>query len=160
VEGDAAVGRASARADAPRAGDPAPAGEDAAPRHRDVRPRGVRQTRRAGHPGDLVSARRRESWDATVGVLVTLDAEHPEFFHCAMRGCRRLSNCRPERNGLDALLPGVDQLLFDVAGRRDGRRERQGYVTPAQARTFLQMSRDVRLDHAAPPSPNPIARAR
>jgi hypothetical protein len=31
--------------------------------------------------------------------------------------------------------------MFDLAFNRERRREQQGYVTPAEARAFLQMSR-------------------
>ena len=49
--------------------------------------------------------------------------------------------------------------MFDLAFDRERRREKQGYVTPAQARAFLQMSRQLRLGHDAMPPANPIARA-
>ena len=49
--------------------------------------------------------------------------------------------------------------MFDLAFDREQRREKQGYVTPAQARAFLQMSRQLRLGHDATPPGNPVARA-
>ena len=76
-----------------------------------------------------------------------------------MRGCRRLSNAGYEVDGLDDLLPGDEQVMFDVAFTRERRREQQGYMTPAQARAFLQMSRHARPDVSATPQVNPIARA-
>jgi hypothetical protein len=42
--------------------------------------------------GYIVRARREEAWDAIVVLLVALDAEHRDYFHAVMQGCRRLSN--------------------------------------------------------------------
>jgi hypothetical protein len=109
--------------------------------------------------GYRVVARRTDSWDAIVAVLTSLVAEHPGCFHRVMGGCRSLSNSKPEVDGLDELLPDEEQVVFDLAFDRELRRERQGYVTPAQARAFLQMSRQVRLGHGSMPPGNPVARA-
>ncbi len=49
--------------------------------------------------------------------------------------------------------------MFDLAVDRERRREQQGYVTPAQARAFLQSARDLHLGPDGPPPSNPIARA-
>ncbi len=109
--------------------------------------------------GYRVVARRTDSWDAIVAVLLSLDAEHHDYFHQVMRGCRALSNSRPEVDGLDDLFGVGDQVMFDLAVDRERRREKQGYATPAQARAFLQMSRRLRLEHDAMPPANPVARA-
>src|SRR5262249_27479392 len=74
-------------------------------------------------------------------------------------GCRALSNSGHEVDGLDDLLPEREQGMFDLAVDRERRREKQGYVTPAQARAFLQMSRELRLGSDAIPPANPLARA-
>jgi len=37
------------------------------------------------------------------------------------------------------------QDMFDLAFDREGRREKQGYVTPAQARAFRQMAQQPQL---------------
>jgi Family of unknown function (DUF6178) len=109
--------------------------------------------------GYLLMARRADSWEAIVEVLTSLDAGHPDYFHQVMRGCRALSNSGREVDGLDDLLPEGDQDMFDLAVDREQRREKQGYVTPAQARAFLQMSRELRLGSDAMPPANPLARA-
>jgi len=109
--------------------------------------------------GYLLVARRADSWDAIVEVLTSLDAWHPGYFHRVMEGCRALSNSGREIDGLDDLLSEGDQDMLDLAIDREQRREKQGYVTPAQARAFLQMSRELRLGSAAAPSANPLARA-
>src|SRR5262249_31413570 len=92
----------------------------------------------------LVLARRPDSWDAIIEVLRDLGAGHPGYLQEEMAGCRTLSNSGREDDGLDDVLDDEDQVMFDVALDREGRRERQGYVTPAQARAFLQMARDLR----------------
>jgi hypothetical protein len=100
-----------------------------------------------------------DSWDAIVTVLTALEADHPHYFHHVMSGCRALSNSKPEVDGLDGLLADGDQVMFDLAFDRERRRERLGYTTPAQARAFLQMSRQLRLGPDTMPPANPVARA-
>ena len=94
--------------------------------------------------GYIVRARRADAWDAIVTLLLALDAEHGHYFHAVMQGCRRLSNSRPEIDGLDDLLLAPEQHLHDVAIERERRRSQQGYATPADARAFLQMARQPR----------------
>ena len=109
--------------------------------------------------GYRLEAKRTEAWDAIVELLVFLDAEHADYFHGVMRGCRRLSSSRPEEDGFHDLLTDTEQDMFDLAVDRDERREKQGYVTPAQARAFLQSARELQLSELAPPPLHPIARA-
>lgn len=112
--------------------------------------------------GYLVLARDTDStvsWDAIAGALSLLEATHRNFFHRVMRGCRTLSNAGFELDGLDDLAPAPEQVLFDLAVSRERRQEQQGYVTPAQARAFLQSSRQLPLGDAAAPTGDPIARA-
>jgi hypothetical protein len=49
--------------------------------------------------------------------------------------------------------------MFDLATEREARRDRKGYVQPAQARAFLHDARRVRLTDDSPPSPNVLSRA-
>ncbi len=109
--------------------------------------------------GYVLVAKRADSWEAIVEVLMSLGEEHPGYFHQVMQGCRTLSNAGFEVDGLDDLLAEGDQVMFDLAVDREGRREKQGYVTPAQARAFLQMARELRLEREARPPANPLARA-
>jgi hypothetical protein len=109
--------------------------------------------------GYLVVARDVESSDTITGALSLLEASHHDFFERVMRGCRSLSNTGHERDGLDNLAPAGDQVLFDLAVSRERRQEQQGYVTPAQARAFLQLSRQLPLGDAAAPAADPVARA-
>ena len=109
--------------------------------------------------GYLLLAKRTDSWEAIVEVLTSLDARHPDYFHQVMEGCRALSDSGREIDGLDNLLSEGDQAMLDLAVDRERRREKQGYVTPAQARAFLQMSRELRLDQGDMPPANPLALA-
>ena len=72
--------------------------------------------------GYIVRGRRADAWDAIITLLVALDAEHGNDFHAVMQGCRRLSNSRPEIDGLDDLLLAPEQHLHDVAIERERRR--------------------------------------
>jgi hypothetical protein len=111
--------------------------------------------------GYLLRARRTDAWDAIVTLLITLETEHNHYFHSVMQGCRRLSNSRPEVDGLDDLLMAPEQHLHDVAIERERRRSRHGYATPADARAFLQMARQPQpTPHTTRASAlNPIATA-
>jgi hypothetical protein len=110
--------------------------------------------------GYLVRARRTDAWDAIVTLLVTLETEHTDYFHAVMQGCRRLSNSRPEIDGLDDLLMAPEQHLHDVAIERDRRRSRHGFASPADARAFLQMARQPgRHLPDGTSSTNPVAAA-
>jgi hypothetical protein len=109
--------------------------------------------------GYVVRARRTDTWDAIVTLLFALYEHHPDRFSGVMRGCRRLSNSRPEIDGLDNLLMEPEQILHDVAAERDRRRSRQGYVSAADARAFLQMARQRRNAAGGGGSVNPIVAA-
>ena len=93
--------------------------------------------------GYVVIAKRVDFWDPITAVLNALADAHDAVFDRVMRGCCRLSSSRPEIDGLDDLLTTNEQAMFDVALDREARNDAQGYVTPAQARTFLQMSRRI-----------------
>ena len=110
--------------------------------------------------GYLVRARKTATWDAVVTLLHVLAADHGDYFHAVMQGCRRLSNSTPEIDGLDELLLEPEQQLHDVALERESRRTQVGYATPADARAFLELARRPR--HHRPdtgPASNPIAAA-
>jgi hypothetical protein len=109
--------------------------------------------------GFLVSAKSRAFWDAMTAVLSALAEVHAGAFNRIMRRCCRLSNSRPEVDGLDDLLGTNEQAMFDLALDREGRRTLQGYVTPAQARAFLQTSRRIDLREGALPPRDPMTHA-
>jgi hypothetical protein len=105
-----------------------------------------------------IEARRPDAWAALVEVLVALEAAHADAFQRLLTRCRAVSNSRPEESAMHDLLDGPEQAMFDLAFDRERRREQQGYVTPAQARAFLEMARR-RAGTEAERSDNPIARA-
>jgi hypothetical protein len=76
-----------------------------------------------------------------------------------MGGCRSLSNSGTEIDGLHDLLTDNEQDMFELALDREQRRDKHGYVAPAQARAFLQMARQLQLCHGAMPPRNPVAAA-
>src|SRR5262245_22636671 len=109
--------------------------------------------------GHVISARRSDCWDAITTVLIALADAHGDYFGDLMRECCRLSNSRPEVDGLDDLLITDEQAMFDLAIDRETRNDVQGYVTPAQARAFLQTSRRIVLRQVAPPLREAMTRA-
>jgi hypothetical protein len=109
--------------------------------------------------GYRLIAKRADAWDAIVEVMTTLEKEHPDRFDRVMSGLRALSNASFETDGLDKLLDAGAQVKFDMAVDRERRRDASGFVTPAQARAFLKMSRQPPAKGKAAPAANPIARA-
>jgi hypothetical protein len=109
--------------------------------------------------GYRLIAKRPDAWDAIVEVMTTLEKAHPDRFQRVMSGLRALSNASFETDGLDNLLDAGEQVKFDVALDRERRRDAGGFVTPAQARAFLKMSRQRPPKGKGAPAANPIARA-
>jgi hypothetical protein len=109
--------------------------------------------------GYRLLARRDDAWDAIVETLLALETAHGDCFHRLMSGCRALSNSRPEESGMDELLDNPEQVMFDLALDRERRREQQGYVTPAQARAFLDLARRPPAEKDAILAANPVASA-
>jgi hypothetical protein len=99
--------------------------------------------------GYHVAAMREESWDAIVEVLTSLDRHHPDRFVAVMRAVRSRSHSRREPDGFHALLQNREQMMFDLADERERRRRERGFASPAEARAFLQMSRQVAPDALA-----------
>jgi hypothetical protein len=108
--------------------------------------------------GYVLDAKRTSAWDAITELLVSLESAAPDLFRRVMLGCVDLSSPPPEESGFHDLLDDDEQNMFDAAADREARREKHGYVSPAQARAFLQGARDLRLDAGDPPG-SPIARA-
>jgi hypothetical protein len=108
--------------------------------------------------GYVIEARRTSAWETIVDLLVFLQAEHPEYFQRLMRSCVRLSSGPREADGFHTLPEDSEHGMFDLACDREARREQQGYVTPAQARAFIEAARHVQIENARPPH-SPLARA-
>ncbi len=109
--------------------------------------------------GYVVLAKRTDFWDAIATILTALADTHGAVFDRVMRGCCRVSSSRPEIDALDDRLAANDQAMFDVALDRETRSDAQGYVTPAQARAFLQTSRQIDLREPDIPPRDAITRA-
>src|SRR5688572_20879737 len=71
--------------------------------------------------GRRLIPRRTDAWDAIADVLAELAASHLDAFVRLMRACSALSNSRREVDGLDHLLSGADQAMFDLADARQQR---------------------------------------
>ena len=121
--------------------------------------RGARDQLECDIGGYLVVARRATAWDTIVSTLIVLEAEQPAYFHRVMAGCRRLSNEGAELDGLDDLLGDREQKMFDLTVDRERRREKQGYMTPPQARAFLQTAREIATGAGTAPPVSAIAQA-
>ncbi|HEU4689573.1 MAG TPA: hypothetical protein VFS23_14465, partial [Vicinamibacterales bacterium] len=109
--------------------------------------------------GYVVLAKRGEFWDAITTVLIAMADAHGDAFNQIMRRCCRQSNSLAEVDGLDELLTTSDQAMFEVALDREARRDTEGYVTPAQARAFLQASRRIDRQQTAKPPRDPMTGA-
>src|SRR4030095_12406895 len=107
--------------------------------------------------GYIVLPKRDGPWDAIGALLVALDDGHHHYFAQLMRGCRRLSDSMPEIDGLDDLMSVDTQAVFDVADAREQRLGAQGYVSPAQARAFLEMARRIDLSSGTACPANAVA---
>jgi Family of unknown function (DUF6178) len=94
----------------------------------------------------LLIARRPESWDAVLAVLVALGEAHHELLTRLLERCCHLASELIEDNGgLYAVLTTAEQLETDVAQAREERREREGFVAPADAAAFLGLARSGRV---------------
>jgi hypothetical protein len=94
--------------------------------------------------GYRIEAISSAAWDAILELLTFLHDERPRPFHRLLRQCVRLSSSDAEEDGFHALLQDRQQHLADVVDTRHDRREREGYVSAAQAQAFLAGAR--RLD--------------
>ncbi|HEY7058741.1 MAG TPA: DUF6178 family protein [Vicinamibacterales bacterium] len=107
--------------------------------------------------GYTIVAKHSDSWDAIQAVLVQLAAAHRDFFALLMNRCWRIAMAHIDDNGILYHVLGLrEQVMSEVAAEREERREKQGFVTPAQAVAFLEGSRRVRLDQDVAPRRDPI----
>ena len=104
--------------------------------------------------GYVVVARHPEAWDAVVEVLLALEEHHADMFHRVMRGCRSLSDSGRETDGLDHLLSEAAQARCDLSLSREQRRDRLGFLSPQQARAFLDSARH--LPHMVEPTQDDV----
>lgn len=93
-------------------------------------------------------------WNA----LLALDRENHELVRYIMERCCDMDGELIEESGLYAVLNDEDMLENDIASERGDRRAAQGFVSPADARAFLELARREKIDEA-PDGRDPISRA-
>lgn len=87
-------------------------------------------------------ARDHSVWDEICAALFALDRDHHELLHRILERCAAMSSEWIDDNGgLYEVLSSDDMLEGDVRDERDDRRGQQGYVSPADARAFLELAR-------------------
>ncbi|WP_437274360.1 DUF6178 family protein [Sorangium sp. So ce375] len=94
-----------------------------------------------------VIAKDPRSWDAILLVLVELDREHHALLRALLERCCAISTeYIEESGGLYDVLTSEEMLESDVAAEREERREREGFVAPSAALSFLELSRVTPLE--------------
>ena len=97
------------------------------------------------------------AWDSVLAALLALDRDHHELLRNILERCASLSATSIEDNGgLYEVLTSDEMLEGDNAAVRDDRRAAEGYVAPADARSFLALAR---AGHAYPEGRDPVTRA-
>jgi hypothetical protein len=81
-------------------------------------------------------------WDVVFAALIALDRDHHDLLRAILEQCCALSSeYIEERGGLYEVLTSEEMLEGDVAGEREDRRAAEGFVAPADARSFLELAR-------------------
>jgi hypothetical protein len=87
-------------------------------------------------------ARDLDAWDDVWGALIALDREHHDRLRAILEQCCAMSTeYISGRGGLFQVLTAEEMLESDVAAVRDDRRVAEGFVSPADARAFLELAR-------------------
>lgn len=85
-------------------------------------------------------ARRSYGWDAVIDALLVLDRVDHGLTTRLLTACVDASAQRIDNDGLSQVLSAAETLEEDAAAGREHRRERRGYVTPADAASFLALA--------------------
>jgi hypothetical protein len=81
-------------------------------------------------------------WDVVWAALLALDRDHHDVLRAILEQCCTLSSeYIEEHGGLYEVLKSEEVLEGDVAGEREDRRSAEGFVAPADARSFLELAR-------------------
>jgi hypothetical protein len=92
-------------------------------------------------------ARNDSAWDDIIQALFSLDREHHALLRKILEQCEAMSSEWIEDNGgLYAVLTSDEMLESDMRAERDDRRAQKGYVSPADARAFLELARGASSD--------------
>jgi Family of unknown function (DUF6178) len=119
-------------------------------------------------------ARDPDVWDDVWNALLLLDRDHHDRLRAILeRCCEMSSEYISGQGGLYQVLAADEMLESDVAAARDDRRVAEGFVSPADARAFLELARrgkggDERdpitgayfRELGAAPLPNPLPASR
>jgi hypothetical protein len=87
-------------------------------------------------------ARDADAWDDVYGALLSLDRDHHDRLRAILEQCCAMSTeYISGQGGLFQVLTSEEMLDSDVAAARDDRRVAEGFVSPADARAFLELAR-------------------
>ncbi len=87
-------------------------------------------------------ARDPDVWDDVWGALLSLDREHHDRLREILEACCAMSTeYISGQGGLFQVLTAEEMLDSDVAAARDDRRVAEGFISPADARAFLELAR-------------------
>jgi len=89
-----------------------------------------------------VIAREPDAWDDVWSALLSLDRDHHDRLRAILEQCCAMSTeYISGQGGLYQVLTSAEMLESDVAAARDDRRVAEGFVSPADARAFLELAR-------------------
>ena len=87
-------------------------------------------------------ARDPDVWDDVWGALLSLDREHHDRLRAILERCCEMSTeYISGQGGLFQVLTAEEMLDSDVAAARDDRRVAEGFISPADARAFVELAR-------------------
>src|SRR5499427_2559757 len=87
-------------------------------------------------------ARDPDVWEDVWNALLSLDREHHDRLRAILEQCCAMSTeYISGQGGLFQVLTADEMLDSDVAAARDDRRVAEGFVSPADARAFLELAR-------------------
>jgi hypothetical protein len=87
-------------------------------------------------------ARDASNWDAVVSALFALDRDHHDVLRGILERCAAMSaEYIADNGGLYEVLTAAETLEADVSAEREERRAARGFVSPADARSFLELAR-------------------
>jgi hypothetical protein len=87
-------------------------------------------------------ARDRDAWEEVWNALLSLDRDHHDRLRAILEQCCAMSTeYISGQGGLFEVLTADEMLEGDVAAARDDRRVAEGFISPADARAFLELAR-------------------
>jgi len=105
-------------------------------------------------------ARDPDVWDDVWNALLSLDRDHHDRLRAILQQCCDMSTeYISGQGGLFQVLTADEMLDSDVAAARDDRRVAEGFVSPADARAFLELARRGGGDGTGGDARDPITRA-